>query len=121
MVPKSLPPSATSKTQTSQTLVPGMLGPCSSQFPCPRPSPLPYNGPQVTPSHPHIQMFSLPSPFVRTLPKCRSRTPAGIPPAPHTPPPLRLLLPAGGHQNPETWHLRTGDWGSQLNWACSAA
>lgn len=36
---------------------------------------------------------------------------------------LPLLPGGGGHQNPETWHLRTGDRGpcSRLNWACSAA
>lgn len=81
MVPKSIPQSATSERQTSQTLVPGMLGPRPSQFPCPRPSPLLSNGPQVTPGHLHIQMFSLAPPFVGTLPICRSGTPRWDPPS----------------------------------------
>lgn len=108
MVPKSLPSSATSETQSPQTLVPGMLRRSSQPVPG---LPLPSSGPQVPLSHRHVQtllVFSLDNPLFgpsQCAPLGDSLEGSFLPAA------LRLLLPAGGHQNPETWHLRTGDWG----------
>lgn len=107
MVPKSLPSSATSETQS-----PPDFGPWDAEALQPVPGlPLPCSGPQVPLSHPHVQtllVFSLDNPLFgpsQCAPLGDSLEGSFLPAA------LRLLLPAGGHQNPETWHLRTGDWG----------
>ncbi|XP_039730511.1 vegetative cell wall protein gp1-like [Pteropus medius] len=84
--------------------------------------PLPYGGPQVTPSHPHVQtllVFSLDNPLFGPSQCAPPGLPGGIPPPGGTPPPPPCWRP------PKPGDVAPAHWGlgpcSQLNWACSAA